>query len=105
MKSVMYSELRYKHPGEIEGEPQEVARLSAADLEEASAIFARHVVATARQVRSGYLSEQLAKDPSLTPDQLNAAWESSVTELACVKLVRASKAANAAVRSIRELQE
>lgn len=94
----------YEHPGERDGAPQEVANEAAKDLERAAAVFARHTEAAVRQVRSGYLSRELSRDPSLRPDELAKRWESSNSKRACIVLIRAAKAANTAVKKVREHQ-
>lgn len=103
-KTIMYEDLRLKHPAELEGEPQEVAAKAAGDLEEAAAVVARHVVATTRQARSGFLSHELSLEPKLTPEQLKVRWDESGTARACLALVRASRAMNTAVRELAVLQ-
>lgn len=92
----------YEHPGERDGAPAEVARDSARDLERASAMFARHAAATVRQVRNGFMSRELSRDPDLTAEELAAVWTGSETERDCLILIRAAKAANTAVKRVRE---
>lgn len=97
--------LSYEHPGELEGTPQQVAQRAAGDLAQAAAVFARHVEATARQVRSGFLSDELSRDPSMTPEQLSAAWSRSETARNCLALLRSAKAANTAVKAVQSGQK
>lgn len=94
----------YQHPGERDGGPQEVAHDAARDLERASVVFARHTEAAVRQIRSGHLSRELSQDPSLEPVELAERWERSDAAKACIVLMRAAKAANTAVKRVREYQ-
>jgi hypothetical protein len=96
--------LNYQNPSEMGGTPQQVAKRAAGDLSDACAVFARHVEATTRQVRSGFLSRELSQKPDLTPKQLAVLWENSQEARACLVLVRSAKAANTATKRVRELQ-
>jgi hypothetical protein len=64
-------------------------------------MFSRQVVAACQQVRSGFLSAQLTRDPALTPSQLAAAWDASDEAMACVRLIRAAKGALTAAQQLR----
>lgn len=92
----------YEHPRERDGAPAEVARDSARDLERAAVIFARHTEAAVRQVRNGFLSHELTRDPDLTPEELAARWDASDAARDCILLIRAARAANTAVKKVRE---
>lgn len=94
----------YRHPGSLDGTPTQVARRAASDLDEAAAVFARHVVAAVRQARNGFLTEQQLRDPELSPRELAERWEGSPEELACRALVRAAKLGNTGVKALRGAQ-
>ena len=101
MRTITYKDLQ--HPSEIDGEPQQVARKAAADLGEGSSMFGRQVVAVVQQIRSGYMSEQLHRDKSLTSEQLAELWDASDEAVACVRLMRAMRATQTCVGQLREL--
>jgi hypothetical protein len=99
LRTFRYKE--FEHPADQDGTPTGVASEVADDLEEAGAIFGRHVYTVCQQVRSGFLSQQLDKSPGATPEQLAELWDRSDEALACVRMIRTAKAVAVAVKQLR----
>lgn len=83
--------LSYPHPGDLDGTPAQVARRAVAELAEAAETSAEHTRSAVQQIRSGFLSDRLAREPELSPEALARLWDRSPEAAACVSLMRASR--------------
>lgn len=69
--------LEYEIPGDIDGEPEEVAAAAEAQLRELAAIMSELTDRTAVQRRNAWLTTHLDANPQASPDELAELWPRS----------------------------
>lgn len=88
--------LSYTHPADIDANPTDVGPLVIEDLTHVAELFAEHVEAGVRQIRSSWQSRRLDQDADLTAVELAAEWEASDEAKLATLLVRAARQARRA---------
>lgn len=92
----------YRHPADLDGEPELTGGDAMTALAEAALVFAKHADAAVKQARSSFLSQQLADDPDATPKDLAAAWRDSSERRLVELLERSAETAQRASQGLRD---
>lgn len=92
----------YRHPADLDGDPELTGGEAMTDLVDAAQTFASHATVAVKQARSSFLSQRLAAEPDATPKDLAAAWRDSSERRLVELLERSAETAQRASSGLRD---